>query len=595
VDCQAHVTQLSARLRQASVIGDMTLAVAIADDLEATQDACANRDRVLLEQSSCQALQGAVNQAQTFLAKDFTEFQSLVAPLYGALSFVQLTGATCTPAIEAVEALAEAKFDQFLAVLQSQQLRGDFAQEAGARELRVLLDYRARCQALGLSAPCERLADTLLPNLLDGMRQAAFDECRSSGSGLAVSQFHALGSLANNTSQFLDFARYGSRVLEADLSYCTNPSLDLHVFNTDNGFPEEMPTRAQTLRPLQGLGRYAIDTDIEVPRNGSLTVGGRVSALRCADGSASQAELVARIGGVEVGRRGVHGDTYTLNTSPLDLVLARVLPAVGLDAEKTTGFTLEVFREGGQCLEPAGSAFTAPFKMFEIRVSIPAPAPVQLALRGTVTAKILRTDLNDLFEPVQPRRTVTNLTIAADLEEQAGRVLPLSFTVTGDIVETRASLRSFDLDAGDGKRCTYEHRFDREDARTFIAGSGRSLSLDVRLAGAVVTMDELTLRGPTRVVSKVKARLQNQAGDCSRFDTSAPPDSETTDEIPISLNLTLSLTQNPAYRGTVSTDALGRRSVLLSGSLSENLPRGSNGLTRAQNSSAALSMADVPR
>ena len=315
LDCQAHLAQLARRLKNTDLVNDMTRAVGIADDIVATEAACTAIDVQVLEQNSCDGLQRAVSQAQALLARDFGEFQSLTAPLYAGLAFVQLTGATCTGLdAEGVDALVGAKFEQFLSILQSQQRRGDFATEAGARELKVLFSYHALCQRLGLSSSCTRLTDAIFPNLLDGMRRTAFDQCRSNGAGLAVSQFHALGAEVDNAERFLDFARFAGSAVEADLVFCTDPALDLRVFGTDNGFPEEIIDRAKTLRPLRGLGSYSTGTDIEVPRNGSLTVGGRVPALQCADGSFSAAELVARIGGREVARRGVSGGQYTVST-----------------------------------------------------------------------------------------------------------------------------------------------------------------------------------------------------------------------------------------------------------------------------------------
>lgn len=603
LDCQAHAAQLGRRLERVDLVADMQLAVGIADDIVATEAACIALEVQILEQRSCDGLARSLSQAEAVFAKDLAEFNSIVTPLYAAKAFVELTGATCTGADPGrVDALVDSKFDQVLAVVQSQQLRGDFTTVSGMRQLSVVLAYKLPCQRLGLANTCKRLTDVILPNVVDAMRSAAFDQCRRTGFGFAVSQLHALGAETNNADSFLDVGRFGNATLEADLSYCTAPTLDLHVFDSVSGTPEELPDRAQTLQVLVGQGAYTTTTDVAVPRTGALTIGGQVKALQCADGTFSPAALVARINGVEVARRAVSGSEYTIGAPPLDLVVANALATAGLDAEKTNSFSVNIFREGGQCIEPIDAnaqrtVFTAPFKMFEVRVNLPPAAPVELVMRGSVTVGFSGLDVNDSPDLVKPTRKETSLSLRGQLEERAGRLVMVSSTATGTIFETSASVRKFTaINPDSGRECTFEHRFDNEKTTELVVGTGQRNDVSLGLTKTELTADEFSVRSPTRLTFKSKATLQNQNGDCQKIDTSAPPDvNDTSQGADASINKLLSLTRSTAFRAPVVTAATGRRSVALSATASDSLPRNTSSTTVSQTGSITVTLTDEPK
>jgi alpha-tubulin suppressor-like RCC1 family protein len=371
LDCAADIAKMAARLKVVASGRDQELTIRFYDELVAVKQLCLEAEVQALKDSSCDAMGTAQSKAETVLADSFLTFQELTLPLFAAEAFVQETGATCPSADSArVGPLIADKFDQFLRVLQSQQLRGGFAEEATARDFQVLLDLNARCGLLGLDAVCDRLDNEIIPNLFDGMRRGAFDECRSSGSPLVVSQLHFLGTMVTDTDRFLGVGRFGLGDVEADLMYCTNPTLDLRVFADATGIPDELTDRATTLSPLVGLGNYPRTKSIELPRDGSLTVAGDVAALRCADGSVSPADLVARIGTREVARRSVTGNVYPLSTAPLDLVVSRMLASAGLDVDNTRSFTVKINREGGQCLGALGPTLNEDRTLFEIQVNL---------------------------------------------------------------------------------------------------------------------------------------------------------------------------------------------------------------------------------
>jgi hypothetical protein len=375
VDCDAHISELKLRLARAATDGDQNRAVGIFNDLLATQEACSNIRVVELEQASCDALAIAQSNAAVFVADSLSTFSELTVPLFAAEAFVNNTGATCANANPAANpALVAAKFDQLLDVMKGQMARAEFDDALTVRDLGVVMHMDDMCQKLDLGTVCDRLRNELYPNLLDALRASAFEECRANGTPLAVSQFYALGSQLNDPDKFATLARFSLAAVEADLNYCSNPSLGLRVFDGE-AVPSELTDRATTLRPLVALGNYVKQKSINVPPDGSLNIAGSVGVLRCPDGSASGADLVVRINNREWVRRAASGNVYPLESAPLLLDLPKVLPGFGIDPA-TTGFTVTVNREGGACSDGTKAVLDARFTLFRVIVN-PKPSSTE--------------------------------------------------------------------------------------------------------------------------------------------------------------------------------------------------------------------------
>lgn len=380
VDCDVHITVLKARLVRAATEGDQIRAAAIFNDLEATRDACTSIRIRELEQASCDALAQAQANAEVLIASSLQSFSDLTVPLFASEAFVQNTGATCTHADPAANpGLIEAKFNQLLDVMKGQLARAEFDDALTVRDLGVVMHMETMCQQLDLGAVCDRLSDELYPNLLDALRASAFEECRVNATPLAVSQFYALGSRAGIEGPFFGHGRFSLADVEADLNYCSNPSLRLRVFDGE-AVPSELTDRAATLSPLVALGNYLKAQTISVPRDGSLNLSGTVGVLRCPDGSASGADLVVRINGQEWARRAASGETYRLDSAPLLLDLPATMPSVGLAPATSTGFTVRVHREGGACSDGKQAVLNAPFTLFEVHVDIAKPVEERFEL-----------------------------------------------------------------------------------------------------------------------------------------------------------------------------------------------------------------------
>lgn len=443
VDCDSHVSELSARLRRAATDGDQDRAAGIFNDLVATQEVCASVSAQELEQASCDALAQAQSNASVLLADSLVTFRSLTVPLLAAEGFVERTGATCAKADPAAnQALIEAKFDQLLDVMKGQMARAEFDDALTVRDLDTVMHLDTLCQRLDLGAACDRLNNELYPDLLDALRASAFEACRTNGRPLEVSQFYALGSRAGDPVRFFGHGRFSLAAVEADLNYCSNPSLALRVFDGEV-IPGELTDRATTLSPLVALGNYQKTRAIEVPRDGSLNIAGRVGVLRCPDSTASAADLVVRINGQEWVRRAASGDTYPLDSAPLLLDLPRVLPGLGIDPATSTGFTVLVNREGGGCSDGKQVVLDEPFTVFELNVNLPALPPSRFELvakaggglyEKTECVKDTQTGLMWEGKPLSGSRAADNLYTNFANAEQALNLGTAAVTSSGNSV-----------------------------------------------------------------------------------------------------------------------------------------------------------------
>lgn len=560
LDCAADIATMAARLKRVAASDDSEAVIRAFDEIVAAKQLCLEAEIQALRDRSCEALDVAQLKAQTLVASSFKSFQELTLPLIAAEAFVQKTGADCPSADSAlVGPLIADKFDQFLRILQAQQLRGVFAEKATLKDIQELLSYQVSCARLGLDEICERLDNEIFPNLFDGMRSGAFDECRSSGSPLVVSQLHFLGTWVTDTSTFLGFGRFGMADLEADMSYCTNPSLELRVFADAAGRPEELTDRASTLRPLVGLGNYVRSTTVAVPRDGKLTVSGELAALRCADDTVSPADLVVRIGSQEVARRSVSGNAYPLSTAPLDLVIGEVLASAGLDPAQTDGFILNFNREGGQCLGALGPTLGESFTVFEVQVNLPTGP---LELRGSVVLSLKTTTTAVPTDNGSTNETVVIVNINAPVKYIAGQGLVLqSAGFSGSKVRTVKNVFAVESRSP----CFFDAVTDRVE-RTTIAPRGGT---DFGYVGFSLTNDSWVLADPTLPVTERKTTTTtrtttNVRGDCSRTDLSSTTSTDVSPAKSSTLDLLLSLTNTPAFQGTLSRDVQGLRSLAFS-------------------------------
>lgn len=389
INCEGDVAILASLLSNLNNFDSMEESQAIFDRLSSLLQSCAEIEVELVQQQSCDRLGEAVANANVTIPGDTDEFLGDVSKLLGAAAMVQATDAACSNVdLAQADAQVREKFVQMTAILQGRLLRSNLTGEDGADEMTSIFDLAARCQTLDLGEVCASISDTVIPDLLDNMRNAAFADCRTTANqGLAMSQFYALGSEVNEEEKFLGFARFSLTDVERDLMYCTGPSISMKVFDDALTLPDELTDRAATLQALGGLGRYNQTIRVEVPREGSLVVSGAAAALRCPDESVSNADIVYRINNVEVARRARNGLVYPLSAPAVDLVLARVLPLAGLDPETISDFALKINREGGLCTDSNGEILSDSFEIFEVNVVVNPIASVESEWTGTATVE----------------------------------------------------------------------------------------------------------------------------------------------------------------------------------------------------------------
>lgn len=382
IDCEFQVSMLRRRIQRVAQQGDIEEAILVGDALQEARTRCSSQQAAQMQQDACAALQQASDLARLTPPANLSEMTALTRRLMGTEAAVLKSGADCTPSLD-TGALLEERFGAFIQVLQGQLQGGRFSTAAGLSEFRLLINIQAQCQVLGITAVCDVVGERILPDLLDAMRLAAFDACRVSRSSALPGQLQALGSLRVNDQSIFDFGRYTAEDLAADIAYCHGPTLQLKVFDDATTLPVELADRAKALRALAGLGSYIRRTDIDVPRDGSLTIGGDILVTRCPDGRAMAADLVLRRGTQVLARRAHDGNSYSLGNQAFDLVVARLLTDAGLDPAATASFTLTLVREGGTCdaIDDDLRLVVEPIDLFEINVALGAVG----SFAGTVT------------------------------------------------------------------------------------------------------------------------------------------------------------------------------------------------------------------
>ena len=378
LQCEEQAETLRVRLNATDWQTDADRAIALHDELVALRESCNDVQLRAIEQRACSALTLAVDNATVFAVTSMPAFKELVTSLHAATAMVQTSGATCDaaggadPETRAAQ-LIEAKFDQLLSFVEARVVNAGLAGAATQAELAELMGLEGDCERLGLEASCARIAGELYPRVLDILRSTAFDACRATGAP-EPSRLHALGQTLSTSQKFFGFASYGPFALETDAMYCTNPGLSMKVFRAATTLTDEITARAKAIDALGSLNEYKRSATIKVPPNGSLGVAGRVQALRCADGTFSNAELVFRINGRELVRYPRNGDVYTLATQPLAFFVERDLARVGLPTSRVDTRTLTLVREGGGCEVGSETVFNQPFTLFSVALDLSGAA-----------------------------------------------------------------------------------------------------------------------------------------------------------------------------------------------------------------------------
>ena len=428
LNCEAHASAVLGKLRATTLETTLDRALALHDELLALRNGCSQLQIQAIQQRACDKLSVATSNASVIAADSFSTFQDLAVSLFAATSMAQAAGATCASGEQDTAPLIESKFDQFLTFVEARMARSGFADEATQRDLRVLFSLDAQCQILGMTTACQRFATVLYPRLLDIMRKSAFDSCLISGAQ-PLTQLQEMGApFSTRKDPFYGYAGYSMADLEQDAVYCTNPQLNMSVFENATTLPEEITSSAATLRALGTQGSYITQGSITVPAGGSLNMTGQIRALRCADGTQSNDELVFRLNGRELVRHARQGEGYTITNQALDFVPPRDLARLGLAADLGAA-TLTLEREGAGCTEADPITFSSPLTLFTIIVTLGARS--DQVFRGTVSLSGTW-DLNSLGDEdsrgqIANRRTISTLLASVTVEIYLGTLKPTRF------------------------------------------------------------------------------------------------------------------------------------------------------------------------
>jgi hypothetical protein len=519
-NCPRDVGRLKSRLRNAAQLRQFERAQAIYDELLALQAQCDDLEIAALSAEACGGLQDAVNQAVATPARRFEDVQGHVVPLLAAMAFVQKTGETCNGLLEQANALVPEVFDQFLDTLMAGVRDGSLFEDAGPRELSQIMGYEAHCQLLALDAVCDRFGAEIYPTLLDRLRQAAFDECRQNNSTLVMSQFHAMGVRFGNDEKFYDHGRFSVADVRHDISYCTDPQLNLRVFDDALDTPVELTDQRQTLRPGATLGNYVPATTVQVPADGSLLVTGQFRGQRCETGESLAADLVVRLSTIEVTRIPLSGGNYNLNNPPLDLVISRLYAQTGLSPE-VTRFTLGFHLEGGGCVletsEGPRTVLNQRETLFEINVQLPELPPEPGLFKGPVLLT-LESDNPGFVRLTETLVSHESVTLSGEFEQLG----PLSFRIRNARMSVNGAYQVTDRRAAITGNCSYTRVVEQRSTINVV----RDLEEVFIVSGVEIHRDERNIRltsvnvvWPPLALHVVETtRFENAQGDCSAQD-----------------------------------------------------------------------------
>ena len=519
-NCQRDVAGLKTRLRNAAQVNNLPLAQAVFNELGALQLACADVAIQQLEVDACVGLSAAVARASATRASTFDDVRARSASLMGALANVQKTGGTCPgSAVAQADALIPTVFNQFLDTLRAGIRDGSLFEDAGPRDFGALFQYEAGCQLLALDSVCDRFSTQIYPDLLDAMRRASFDECRQTNGTLVMSQFHAMGARFGNDAKFYDHGRFSLADVRRDISYCTNPRVELRVFDDALDIPTEIVERRQNLQLAPALDDYRPLTITQVPRDGSLNINGVFRGQRCASGESLPADLVVRLSTIELARRSLNNGSYDFSAQPLDLVVSQIFAQTGLN-DDIDSFRLSFHLEGGRCVLPAERGVSDELvvldqreTLFEIEVGLPAKVPQAGLFKGPfqMNEEKFQPDFVRLTETLSHRSSIT---MTGQFEE----ISPYQGKLTGVTAVVNAEYRNLDRRTFGSPGCQYTRVIEG------ITTLGGTANLDevYTQGGLEISRDQrswrfsamnFVLRVPAQ--GRITTRFVNLVGNCS--------------------------------------------------------------------------------
>jgi hypothetical protein len=460
-DCARQETLSKAAITRATASGSALAVTQAWQSYQSLQARCVPAQAQLsdaLATRACEQYDAALAVARATTADSLPAFQRSAGSLLAAVGSVQITGGECDTTGHL--AVLDEKFQQLLTFFDSRfsatELSDDLETETDL--LQELFAYGVACQSLGLDV-CEPLERDLLPDVLDRLREAAYDVCLSTGNPAKLARMMeeqlnfsrpVAGRLPprGRLEPYMTHARFTYGDLEEDIAYCAS-TIGIHLFD-DVDVPAELLPAPPPFVPGPTPGTSENERDLTVPPGGSLTLDGVVHTAPCLDGSTPADALVAKIGSVELDRAVASGDRYTLATRPFSWAISELQAAAG----GATSFDLALYREGTQC-----GTYTDPFQLYVLHLTVQAPEEEQIPLDPCVpTTGTTYSDPDSSFD----------FSVASGAAIYAGRVVD----ALEDVGTSGASI---------GKSGTFGDGLDY--SYTASAGAGSSLSVTADTSG----------------------------------------------------------------------------------------------------------------
>ena len=375
LDCTAEIADLENQIRNTINKKRFEEAIELHDRLMSVVQSCAETETVRLHARACDAYAVTLQNAQVLAASNQQLLTELLVPLENAAATVQALGAPCD--LSGMGAVVDQKFDQFLNFLEAEFRKNSFSSDTQdhLQALKRLFNLHADCQLLSVGdAVCDRFPSSLFPDALDRLRQAAYQECVSRKTPIVLvrlyqDHFDPVRPVAQGSQSgpYFTHARYTYDDLEKDLSYCAS-DLKMQVFDDATTVPIEKTDQEQTLKAPATPGNYDTEAEFTLTFDGSITLSGHLLSPVCATGSFSNDQLVFRIAGQEIARKPASEGTFTINTSPADLLPSKDLLTAG-QKQLLPSYTVVVQREGDGC----GGLLSTEFPLYRLKINVLPP------------------------------------------------------------------------------------------------------------------------------------------------------------------------------------------------------------------------------
>jgi hypothetical protein len=329
--------------RDAALLEDTDELSRALTEIAAMQEVCDKVRVAEMEALACEKLDSVSQAADVVAVESVEQFQGMLRRVVYAWANAQYAG-DCESATP--QDVLDRKFEQVIAFMKADATHFEDDLDLTLRTVTEYVELDAICRFSGVSdSSCNLNAKALIPDVLDALREGAWEQCQARGAGFAMAGMVAEARRPDGEDLVNGYAHFSVEDLMRDAGRCA-ADLIATSWSDPSGVPSQY--NQVGIRAFPGVNQGSFEVTLHAEASGSVTIGGQLPAAPCADGSMSAERLVARVDGARVADAGLANGGFTVSTSPFDLRVDAMLQAAGLSAA-TSSFDLVLTREGTSC------------------------------------------------------------------------------------------------------------------------------------------------------------------------------------------------------------------------------------------------------